>query len=70
MRKEESVVLQRLVLLLGLLREAGRRAGRMAGEQLFDENARHHAGAEGINRIVANAIDEAHESYSQNSPHA
>ena len=65
------MVLQRLVLLLlGLLREAGRRAGRMAGEQLFDENARHHAGAKGINRIDANAIDEARESYSQNSRHA
>ena len=57
MRKEESVVLQPLVLLLGM-REASRRAGRIAGEQLFDENARRHAAAEGINRIVANAIDE------------
>jgi hypothetical protein len=57
MRKEESVVLQPLVLLLGM-REARRRAGRMAGQQLFDENARRHAAAEGINRILAHAIDE------------
>ena len=67
MRKEGLVVLQPLVLLLGLahrsfseggLREASRRAGRIAGEQLFDENARRHAAAEDINRILANATDE------------
>ena len=53
-RKEESVALQLLELLLGLLRETRRRAGRGAGEpavaeavaerQPLDEDARHHAG--------------------------
>ena len=68
------MVLQRLVLLLlgllahrslseGGLRET-RRAGRMAGEQLLDDCARLHAGAESIKRFAANAIHETAESYS------
>jgi len=32
-----------LLLLLGLLRETRNRAGRIAGEQPFDEDARRHA---------------------------
>ena len=44
MQKVESVNLQPLeLLLLELLLETRRRAGRIAGEQPFDEDARHHA---------------------------
>jgi hypothetical protein len=49
MRKVESMNLQLLnLLLLELLLETRRRAGRRAGEQLFDEDARHHAERESI----------------------
>jgi hypothetical protein len=41
--KVEPVNLQLLELLLGLLRETRSRAGRGAGKQPFDEDARHHA---------------------------
>ena len=44
MQKVESVNLQPLeLLLLELLLETRRRAGRIAGERQFDEDARHHA---------------------------
>ena len=44
MQKVESVNLQPLeLLLLELLLETRRRAGRIAGERPFDEFARHHA---------------------------
>jgi hypothetical protein len=59
MLKEESVVLQPLVLLLEPLREADRRADRSAGEQRLDECARLHAEEKAIKPIPANAIDEA-----------
>jgi hypothetical protein len=52
-------VLQLLeLLLLELLRETRSRAGRSAGEQPFDEDARHHAGRDNINADGWNAIDE------------
>ena len=47
-----------LVLLLELLREAGRQADRGAGEQRLDECARLHAERERIKRFAAHAIDE------------
>ena len=56
--KEEPVVLQLLMLLLELLREAGSWAGRSAGEQRLDECARLHAERERIKRFAAHAIDE------------
>ena len=59
MQKVESVNLQPLeLLLLELLRETRNRAGRSAGEQPFDEDARHHAESEIINSDARNAIHE------------
>jgi hypothetical protein len=53
-------VLQLLeLLLLELLRETRSRAGRSAGEQPFDEDARHHAERDNINADGWNAIYEA-----------
>ena len=57
MRKVESVNLQLLELLLGLLLET-RRAGRSGGEHPFDEDARHHAEGEIINPDERHAIHE------------
>ena len=75
MLKEESVNLQPLVALLlkellvrhsfsdGGLRAAGRRAGRSAGEQPFDDYARRHAEKETISRFDPHAIDESFSSH-------